>query len=205
MPRGRPKIKTSLPETPEFLDKLSKETQSNQSRLSMVLGALIVLVVGVLIFNYFNKPKPEIGPAQQTRQEQGDVSPDKLPGKYTVKENDTLFTIAEKYYSDGYKYTEIAKANNLSDPNAVEKGQALEIPKQPEPSTQPETATGGGNSTIWGPRIEGDSYTVVEGDWLSKIAGRTYGDIFAYNKIAQANNISNPDVIEPGMVLKIPR
>lgn len=188
-----------------YLENLEQEIQSNQSKVSMVLGALIILVVGILIFNYFNKNKASLGPAQQTELEQ-DVSPDKLPGKYTVKEGDTLFTIAEKYYADGYQYPEIAKANNLTNVDQIEIGQILQIPK-PSPSPKQEEAlgTGGDDSTIWGPRIEGNTYTVAEEDWLSKIAGRAYGDIFAYDRIAKANNISNPDHIEPEMVLTIPR
>jgi nucleoid-associated protein YgaU len=59
--------------------------------------------------------------------------------------------------------------------------------------------------TTWGGPISGDSYTVVKGDWLSTIAARAYGDVMLYNKIAQANNISNPNIIEVGTVLKIPR
>lgn len=237
MARGRPKKTSDQSETP-YLEGVQNEVNSNQSKLSMVLGALIVLVVGVLVFNYFNKAQPDLGPAQNTQE--GDVSPDQLPGKYTVKEGDTLFLIAEKYYKDGYQYAEIAKANNLTDANSIDTGQVLEIPKlenamaetsptslpeaTQEPSMQPQpnpsvknivpagekgadlgTGTGGGNTTIWGSKVEGDSYTVVAGDWLSKIAGRAYGDIFAYNKIAQTNNIKNPNLIEPGMVLKIPR
>ncbi|MFH1536107.1 MAG: LysM domain-containing protein, partial [Patescibacteria group bacterium] len=143
----------------------------------------------------------DLGPAQQTEAGQ-DVSPESLPGKYTVKEGDTLFTIADKYYQDGYQYTELAKANNLTNENLIEAGQVLEIPKL-DIETQ-SLATGGGNTTIWGPKIEGNTYTVVEGDWLSKIAGRAYGDIMAFDKIAKANNIQNPDLIEPGMVLTIP-
>lgn len=198
-----------------YLEKIETEIQSNQSKVSMVLGALIILVVGILIFNYFNKRQADLGPAQQIEVEQ-DVSPDKLPGKYTVKEDDTLFTIAEKYYADGYQYPEIAKANNLTNPDQIEVGQVLQIPKlelqaqaspSPSPSPKQEEAlgTGGDDSTIWGPRITGNTYTVVEDDWLSKIAGRAYGDIFAYDRIAKANNIPNPDLIEPGMNLTIPR
>jgi len=245
MARGRPKKKTTDQQeaSNSYLERVSSEVQTNQSRVSLVLGVLIVLVVGILVYNYFNKSKPDLGPAQQT-EESGDVSPENLPGKYTVKEGDTLFVIADKYYKDGYKYTEIAKANNLTNPDALEKGQVLEIPKletavaetsptssaQPseQPSEQPTstpevtptpqnmvpagekgaemgTGTGGGNTTIWGEKIEGDTYTVAAGDWLSKIAGRAYGDIFAYNKIAAANNITNPNLIEPGTKLKIPR
>lgn len=195
---------------------------NSQSKLSMVLGALIVLVIGVLVFNYFNKNKADLGPAQQTQQ-LADVSADKLPGKYTVKEGDTLFLIAEKYYNDGEKFTEIAKANNLSDVNAIETGQALEIPKlasdvaqasmepsvapsvEPSATPTPVLGTGGADTTVWGAKIDSDTYTVVEGDWLSTISARAYGDIYSYQKIAEANNIPNPDLIYPGQVLKLPR
>lgn len=198
-----------------YLGRLEKEIQSNQSKVSLVLGALIILVIGILVFNYLNKSKPALGPAQQTEREQ-DVTPSQLPGKYTVKDGDTLFKIADQYYQDGYKYTEIAKANNLTNPDQIDTGQVLEIPKvspQPTASAEPQDkgaatetlGTGGGNDTIWGPKIDGDKYTVVENDWLSKIAGRAYGDIYAFDKIVKANNIPNPDLIEPGTVLTIPR
>ncbi len=199
------------------LGKMEQNTDTQQSKISMVLGALIVIIVGILVFNYFNRDKASLGPAQQARQEETqDVSPDKLPGKYTVKEGDTLFTIAETYYKDGFKYTEVAMANKLEDPNQLETGKVLEIPKlettqvaqaSPQPSASPEEAlgTGGGDTTIWGPKIEGNKYTVADGDWLSTISARAYGDIFAFDRIAKANNIANPDLIEPGQVLTIPR
>lgn len=198
-----------------YFDKIESDIKSNQSTLNLILGALIVVVVGVLAFNYFNKNNtPDLGPAEQT--EQMDVSPDNLPGKYTIKEGDTLFSIAQKYYQDGYQYTEIATANKLENPNTIEVDQVLEIPKleetalaSPAASAQldqsPTPAVGGGNTTIWGAKIEGDSYTVVEGDWLSTIAARAYGDIMAYGKIAKANNIADPNVIEIGMQLELPR
>ncbi|MBI2086188.1 LysM peptidoglycan-binding domain-containing protein [Candidatus Daviesbacteria bacterium] len=196
-----------------YLEKIETNIESNQSKVSLVLGALIILVIGILVFNYFNRNKASLGPAQQTetQAEKQDISKDNLPGDYTVKDGDTLFIIAEKYYQDGEKFSEIAKANNLNDVNAIVVGQVLKIPKLEtqavvaEASTSPELGTGGGNTTIWGTRIEGNTYTVVEGDWLSKIAGRAYGDIMAFDKIAKANNISNPDHIEPGLVLTIPR
>lgn len=205
-----------------YLEKLENEIQSNQSKVSMVLGALIILVLGILIFNYFSKDNGKLGPAQQTEAGE-DVSPNDLPGKYTVKEDDTLFTIAEKYYQDGYKYTKIAEVNNLTNVDQIETGQILEIPKleqlqteetQASPTAtpeeqpkeeQPDLGTGGGNMTIWGAKIEEDKYTIVEGDWLSTIAGRAYGDVFTYDRLAKANNITDPNTIEPGTVLTIPR
>lgn len=231
-----------------FLDKIQNDLEKNQSYLNLILGALIVVVLGVLIFNYFNRPADETGNvtpvAETTTDENGDVKKESLPGKYTVKEGDTLFTIAEKYFGDGYKYTEISQENELTG-DSIEVGQELTIPKiesamadasatpsgsmnpemamasvepsaspSPEamaessPSTAPEAGTGTGgadNQTTWGETISGDSYTVQENDWLSKIAGRAYGDISKYQAIAQANNISNPDRIEVGTVLKLPR
>lgn len=207
------KVSPKSPVYESYVDKLESQVQSNQSRLSMILGALIILVVGILVFNYFNKNnKADLGPAQQTEMQQQDVSPESLPGKYTVKENDTLFTIAQKYYNDGYKYTEIVTANNLASADVIEVGQVLEIPKvegisvseEPQASSTPAPVMAPVD-TEWGSKITTNSYTVVEGDWLSKIAGRAYGDIYAYQKIAEANKIVNPDAIEVGTVLTIPR
>lgn len=207
---------------PSLLDRMESEVESNQSRVSMVLGGLIVLVVGVLIFNYFNKPsnKPEITPGAEQTARDNDVAPEKLPGKYTVKDGDTLFMIAQKYYQDGYKFEEIAKANSLTSVDVITAGQVLEIPKlavtsAPEPATPVATTAPAPEAAkapvpivtmSYGEPISGNTYTVVEGDWLSTIAARAYGgDIMAYSKLAAANNITNPDLIEPGMVLTIPR
>jgi nucleoid-associated protein YgaU len=50
-------------------------------------------------------------------------------------------------------------------------------------------------------------YTVKSGDSLSKIAKHFYGDANAYPKIFEANRdiLKNPDLIQPGQVLKIPK
>ncbi|MEN9221773.1 MAG: BON domain-containing protein, partial [Thermostichus sp. BF3_bins_97] len=48
-------------------------------------------------------------------------------------------------------------------------------------------------------------YIVKAGDTLSRIAQQFYGDANAYMRIAQANNISNPNLIQVGQKLRIPR
>lgn len=205
---------SSKSENQSLLQKIQAELQLNMSYLNLALGLLIVLVALILLFNYFKKGQQNLGPAQQTVSEeqsqvQKNVEPANLPGKYTVKDGDTLFAIAQNYYQDGYKFGAITKANSLTNPDVLEVGQVLDIPKLEEEkvtTAAENNGTGGAiNETAWGEKINGDSYTVVEDDWLSKIAGRAYGDVMAYERIAQANNISNPDLIEPGMVLKIPR
>ena len=52
-----PKKVTKKPErsTSSYLDKIEAEVQQNQSKFNLVLGGFIVLVVGLLVFNYFSK------------------------------------------------------------------------------------------------------------------------------------------------------
>ena len=50
-----------------------------------------------------------------------------------------------------------------------------------------------------------NKYTVKKGDSLASIALQAYGDRDAWVRIAQANNLASPDLIEVGMELVIPR
>lgn len=47
---------------------------------------------------------------------------------HTVVKGDTLGAIAKKYYGDGNRYSEIAKANNIANANIISIGQKLLIP-----------------------------------------------------------------------------
>lgn len=66
---------------------------------------------------------------------------------------------------------------------------------------------GGDTSSIYTSRDqqEYDTYIVQQGESLSSIAGKLYGDINAWNIIADANDIRTPDNVEVGTVLVIPR
>jgi nucleoid-associated protein YgaU len=50
------------------------------------------------------------------------------------------------------------------------------------------------------------TYTVVKGDSLSKIAQRVYGKASLWRKIYEANQdqIKDPDLIFPGQLLRLP-
>lgn len=62
----------------------------------------------------------------------------------------------------------------------------------------------------------GQDYTIQQDDWLSKLADKYLGNVFAYDAIVDATNmmaeqqpekytmIENPDLIEPGWVIFIP-
>jgi nucleoid-associated protein YgaU len=47
---------------------------------------------------------------------------------YTVKSGDTLSAISVLFYGNANKYPEIAKANNIADPNKVAVGTTLQLP-----------------------------------------------------------------------------
>lgn len=58
------------------------------------------------------------------------------------------------------------------------------------------------------PATQGETYTVVSGDSLSKIAKNHYGDASKWHQIYDANKSiigSNPDHIEVGQVLTLPK
>lgn len=188
---------------------VTKDFKVSESYISMGLGLLVVIIAAVLLFNYMaNKNKPEISEkAEQTNevQQQG-------PGStYTVAQGDSLWSISEKFYNTGYSWSEIAKANNLTNADSIEVGQQINIPKldtqvvaqanDPQPTTVSEqnpeaelklAATGEKN------------YTVQTGDYLWKIAEEKYNDGYKWTEIAKANNLENPDIIHAGNVLVLP-
>lgn len=105
------------------------------------------------------------------------VEPSKLT-TYTVQAGDTLSGIASKY---GTTYQELARINNIANPNVIYPGQVIKI-------------NGGTVEKI---------YTVKSGDTLSGIAnkyGTTWQNIYNNNRDIIG---SNPNLIKPGQVLKI--
>jgi LysM repeat protein len=67
------------------------------------------------------------------------------------------------------------------------------------------TVTGGGSAPAAAAEIA-KTYTVKPGDTLSGIAKAQLGNASAYTKIFEANRdqLSDPDKIKPGQVLKLP-
>jgi len=47
---------------------------------------------------------------------------------YTIKPGDNLSRIAERFYGKANKYTDIARANGINDPNRIQAGQELKLP-----------------------------------------------------------------------------
>lgn len=121
---------------------------------------------------------------------------------YIVAEGDDLWNIAEKFYGSGFNAYDISIANKMADSSNLEVGTKLVIPQ-----VTPRQPTVGEISTISSAQVTyvENKYIVQPGDSLSIIAQRVYGDIFAWPKIMNANNLLSPDSIESGMILVIPR
>ncbi len=100
-----------------YVDIAKANTLSNASMLEvgqeLVLPKVAVKEVGVATKAEFT-PKIEV-----TNKIDGD--------SYTVAKGDHLWSIAVRAYGDGYKWVEIAKANNIAHPNYIEVGQVLKL------------------------------------------------------------------------------
>lgn len=109
---------------------------------------------------------------------------------HNIVEGECLWTIASYhyYFNDGTKWPQIYERNRdtISDPNLIYAGHTLIVPV---------------------PMIS--SYTVVDGDFLGKIAGYgvVYGDRGMWPQLYEANRsiVSDPNLIYPGQVLTVPR
>lgn len=160
----------------------------------MVLGAVVLIIVGVLVVNYFKDRGNVNLPANSTQLS--------TVNEHTVTKGETLWSIAEDSYGSGYNWVDIKAANNLVS-NDIEIGQKLVIPADVE-AMEP-TTTEKSEIVLQAPSISGETYTVVKGDSLWDIAVRAYGDGFMWTEIAQINNLDNPNIIHAGNVLMLPR
>lgn len=62
--------------------------------------------------------------------EPGSYQPSTITGAtYEVVKGDTLWNIAVRAYGDGYKWSEIARENKLTNPNVIHPGNILALPR----------------------------------------------------------------------------
>lgn len=203
-----------MPTRKKQLKNTLKTIKLNEDTISMILGAVVVVVVGILIFNYFkNINQGQITqnaqittPSDQVEiiKKDGESFAKGLPTTYTVQKGDHLWMIAEKFYNSGYNWVDIASANQIKNANLIEIGQEIIIPDVAlKVITVKDTTT-----LKVANAIESNTYTTVKGDYLWSIALRAYGDGYAYTKIYDANKEkigANPNVLEKDVVLVIPR
>ncbi len=115
-----------------------EKVQQYESELSTLLGVVVVIVLALALFLFIRRDSQNA----PTISDSGDMTDienlmsSPSPTAYTVKAGEGLWNIAEEVYSDGYMWTEIAKANNLSAPYTLTEGQELVLPSI-SPSASP--------------------------------------------------------------------
>lgn len=176
-----------------------KKVKLNESLISTLLGAAVVVIVGVLIFNYFSKGQKPASQEELTVEEKetsgASLAEKELPLKHTVQPGENLWHLAVTYYQNGFQWTKIAEANQLKNPDIITVGQELTIPQiEITASADEEMAT-----------INGEKYVVKKGDSLWTIALRAYADPYQWVQIAEANQLTNPNLIHPGNEFVLPR
>ena len=131
---------------------------------------------------------------------------------HTIQPDESISTLAQKYYGDYRKFHLIAEYNELEDATKVSVGQEIKIPVvegipiivdraaiKTETGESPESMPG---EIITVKRMV--THIVQPGESLSKLAAMYYGDYTKYNIIAEFNGIAQGTSVRVGQELKIP-
>ena len=203
------KQKRSSPK-PKNIYGIFSKINISESYTSLILGAIVVLIVGILFLSFAKGNKNiqtssiKYIPTIEDMQKQNSST----SSTYTIRPGDDLWTISENAYNNGYKWVEIAKINKLQNPELIYSGDKLIIPtiaQDEQITTGTEVTIDSSDRIVGNISITGSAYMIKSGDDLWNISIRAYGDGFKWPDIARANNLENPDLIFAGNVLKIPR
>lgn len=143
------------------------------------------------------QPDPVFQPSVATRTETREAAAAE-PKTYTVRPGDNLSTIAKNH---GVRMADIVDLNQLADPDDIKVDQTLLLPPGAAMSGQAQGRSASTTTRRPAPTVEGAEYVIQSGDSLSAIAVR-HGVTTA--RLAEANNITNPDRIKVGQSLIIP-
>jgi LysM repeat protein len=122
-------------------------------------------------------------------------------GIYTVKEKDTVFSIAKAYmpsHPDKNKVVEFIETRNSIEKDRIKVGQKLVIPYEKAIET----------STAVDSKVDTNKYTIKENDTLTSIAKNimpSYNPKHAVEMLKQENKIINENDIKAGTVISIPK
>lgn len=199
------KRKNIPPENPERNSTVLLE-KIKRSYKSLLLGILSLAAVLFIAVQSFVPAKNQPAPAKSSTeivQEETVQENSTQEERYIVEKGDNLWIIAEQYLGSGFRANEIAQANNIGNPDLIDIGQKLILPKSVANNNSQGDITETAASTQ---KMDSQeiTYTVKTGDYLWKISQEVYGDGYQWIKIAEANNLQKPSVIHTGNVLRIP-
>lgn len=173
--------------------KKSTKRTWQESYPSLILGAIVVIVLGLLVANFITRKNEDIGDGKKVDMTQQQANQEK---QYKVAANDSLSKISEKFYGDQELWPVLARVNSISNPNIIFVDSTLEIPVK----TQAEELKSQMSQT---------TYKVESGDTLFIIAEKMYGDGSKWVLLDRANNVGrlpngNP-LIFAGSTITVPR
>lgn len=148
-----------------------------------------------------SKPESAV-PVEPVRPKEPTPTPAVVPPKFVehvVLKDETFESIAKKYFGQKAGAAIIAKANPFVDPMRLQPGRVLRIPIDP-------SNIQGIPSSPQKSEAKSKTYVVKQGDSLSKIASRIYGDSKMAKRIFEANKdrMKNIDSLKVGQELVLP-
>ncbi len=106
------------------------ELKLNESYISLLLGAVVVLVLSAVFFVFIRESSFEDTSSFPKTQNIPAINQLQPYTTYVLQPGEGLWDVAVRFYGDGYKWIDIAKANNLTEEqaNALGPGARLIIP-----------------------------------------------------------------------------
>lgn len=174
--------------------KKQAKTTWQDNYAGLILGAIIVVILGLLVANFFSKRNQAIDNGASTSQAQEQQAEN--PTQYKVQSGDSLSKISEKIYGSEDMWPVLARVNNIANPSLIYADTNLEIPAK-EKAVEMKT------------QMTQTTYQVQAGDTLFTIAEKMYGDGSKWVLLDRANNVGrlpngNP-LIFAGNTLTVPR
>jgi nucleoid-associated protein YgaU len=172
------------------MKKFLKTLKLQENLIGSVLGVAVVLVSTILLWNYFatvnsSNIEKTLSTATELNLAGDAVASGQLQSEYIVKQGDSLWSIAKQHYGTGYAWQKVYELNKStigSNPGLLASGTKLNLPA---------------GETIY------PQHTIVRGETLWSVAVTYCGSGQAWHTIAQANTITDPAKIEPGITLKV--
>lgn len=173
-----------------------------ESYPSFILGAIIVVILGLLVANFISRRGAQSidGGVKTEQKTEASMAP-KAGSEYTIREGDSLSKISESVYGTQENWTAIASANKITNPNRVLVGDKINLPAKEE--------MGKGTVADASSMSSEKTYQVAEGDTFFTIAQKVYGDGSKWTVLFGANGArrlpnGNP-LVYSGTTIVVPR
>jgi nucleoid-associated protein YgaU len=192
-----------------------KYIKFNENMISAILGVLVIMFAGALIFNYVRTNDwnswRELTKVSEEVDNQDEQDTDDDKSLYTVQAGDHLWKIAEKVYGSGYNYVDIVEANDLTT-TVLTAGQKLILPTvdSREVTTSDEALLSTNTDVVTDATVAGTStdgeYVTERGDSYWKIAESRLGDGYRWVEIHELNKsiFPDPNIIHAGVKIALP-